>query len=472
MVKFLSWSFFLLLLGFNIVVSMFIANKTRTTLLEKQREYALLLAENLNHQIFQRFTMPTLIGFGRIELNNEAQFTHLDNVIKTTIHSFNVLEVRIYDFEQSISYSTDKDLVGRTDLAGRTVKQALQESYTGFEIISRKPVIHHFFNYKMEPGSVVLKTVHSLHAERRMSPQQRRGPIMGVLEFTQDITDDYRNVINLQRLIIAFTFFSTMVLFFIMLTIIRRANHLTAERARDKERLERELHLSEKMASMGRVVSSIAHEIRNPLGIIRSSSELLLRKARQEKNSNSRILQAIYDESLRLSRTVNDFLDYAKPVKPRTDKVDLAVLVDEVMRFLEPQCEAQECSLTKTVRGRPLVSGDPDLLYRAFYNLMANSLEALRSSDKDAQVRVDLHENNGSVEVVISDTGPGFSEANLDKIADPFFTTKDSGTGLGLAIVENILAGHGAEMSFANTVDGGAMVLLVFPRITPEKKDQ
>jgi len=111
-VKFLSWSSLVLILAVNLLLSVFIANSARETMLEKNQEFALLLAENLNHQIFQRFTLPTVIGFGRIELSNPAQYERLDQIVLSTIHSFHVLEVRIYDFEHPVSSWSAASLPG------------------------------------------------------------------------------------------------------------------------------------------------------------------------------------------------------------------------------------------------------------------------------------------------------------------------------------------------------------------------
>lgn len=105
---------------------------------------------------------------------------------------------------------------------------------------------------------------------------------------------------------------SSVVLFGLLLMLIHRAERVLAERMHRNRLLENELHSNEKLAGMGRVIASIAHEIRNPLGIIRSSAELLQRRTDKADSGTARILGAIYDESVRLSQTVNDFLDYAR----------------------------------------------------------------------------------------------------------------------------------------------------------------
>jgi signal transduction histidine kinase len=237
----------------------------------------------------------------------------------------------------------------------------------------------------------------------------------------------------------------------------RRADRMLAERVREKERLEKELHQNEKLASMGRMVASIAHEIRNPLGIIRSSSELLFKKAKKENSPHTRLLEAIFQESRRLSQTVNDFLDYARPKQPRMEDVDLVQVIDEALAFLHTEIRRKNVHVEKIVPGQVMVKGDKDLLYRAFYNLLGNGLEAV---EDEGWMKVILHEKGPEVEIL--DSGPGFEPGMVDRYLEPFYTTKDSGTGLGLAIANNILLSHGARLILENHEQGGARVRVKF----------
>ena len=111
----------------------------------------------------------------------------------------------------------------------------------------------------------------------------------------------------------------------------------------------------------------MAHEIRNPLGIICSSSELILKKARKEESSYTRILEALHEEAKRLSRTVTEFLDYARPKKPNMMDVNVGTILDQVAVFMEPECEKLGVTIDKEFEGDMAAKGDKDLLYRAFY---------------------------------------------------------------------------------------------------------
>ncbi len=466
LVKFISWSSLAFILLINLFFSIFLSNYGRQEVLSKQKEFARLLAENLNHQIYQRFTLPTVLGFGRVELQQPAQYEQLEKVITSTIHSFHVMELRIYDFEKRISYATEKDLIGQTGYTGEAVVEAMDQGKSDFQVLSRSGALGGILDFNPQAGSVILRTIYPLRTERPLSSGAPAGVIMGVLEITQDITDDYQKIVNFQRIIILSAGASSLALFFSLSMIMRRAGRINAQRIQEREALERELQQQEKLAGMGRVVAGIAHEIRNPLGIIRSSAELLLKKAQGTNDPNSRILAAIFDESKRLSKTVGDFLDYARPKTPRQDDVNLAAILDQVLAFLESKCEEHGVTVTRGYDADIPVKGDKDLLYRAVYNIVGNALDAMSQAPRPEGHHLSLQVSqpaDGTL-LTIADTGPGFDPRHKDKAPDPFFTTKDTGTGLGLAIVKNILESHNATLTLDNTETGGAKVEMLFPR--------
>lgn len=461
LVKFLSWSSLVLILGTSLMMSVLIANTARETLLSKQREFALLLAENLNHQIFQRFTVPTVLRFGYVGLKNEEQYKQMDTVVRDTIHGQHVLDLRVYDFDKVVAYSTNEELVGKEGLAGTAVDQAMKTEDHSFEIVSKVSPLWAMFRFDMEPQSVIMRITYPLKTERPMFKGAPVGQVIGILEFTQDITEDFKAAVNFQWVIIAISSGTAFLLFLMLVIFIRRADTINAERVTRVRTLERELHQSEKLASMGRVVAGIAHEIRNPLGIIQSSAELLLKKAKAENAARVQIIQVMFDEIKRLSQTVNDFLDYARPKTPRRDPVELALILDQARTFLEAKAAEAGVSFVADYPGTMMVKGDKDLLYRAIYNIMVNAMQAMGGG---GTLTISGEVDRREVRLIFTDQGSGFADEVMEKMADPFFTTKDSGTGLGLAIVVNILDSHGAEIEFANADEGGAQVTIHFPK--------
>ncbi len=458
-VKVISWSLFPIILGFSLLLSVFISKNAERALLEKQEEFGLLLAENVSHQVFTRFVMPTAMQYGRISLRNPRQSKALDEVVRSTIHSFHVTSLRIYDAKGIITYSLNKEEVGKQGGALYMVTKTWEQAEFSSQILSKVSKFVSLFRFKLKPGSLMLQAYYPLRAERSLT-NIAENPVMGILEFQQDITPDFMAMLNFERLVIAFSLFTSLVLFFLVVAVLRRAERISNRQLKEKEQLLSELQQQEKLAGMGRMVAGVAHEIRNPLGIIRSSSELILKKAKKEGSPYTRILEALHEESKRLSRTVAEFLDYARPKEPIMAEVNVGKLLDQVVIFMEQECEHLGVTIDREYSGNLSTMGDKDLLYRALYNLVANALQAMPDG---GVVSIRATRTGGCLHVTIQDTGSGFSPQHIDKVRDPFFTTKDAGTGLGLALVSTIFESHAVKMHLSNAEDGGARVDILFP---------
>lgn len=461
-VRVLSWTMLIVILISSLLMSAFIADRARKTLIEKQKNFALLLAENLNHQIFRRFTLPTLIGYGRIALRNPTQYERLEQVVQNTIHGLHVQTLRIYNNNRITSFSTNKDELGKVNHAGIAADKAVSQKQYSFEVESKFSPIRAVFMLKLPKDSFILRTTYPLRLEGKLGDEPTNLPVMGVLEITQDITDDYMNVIRFQRLIFASILFSSILMFAILVFIIKRAERVLTNRLEEKEKLEKELHQNEKLAGMGRMVSSIAHEIRNPLGIISSSAEMMIKRDSTD-DFTKKMLTVIFDESKRLAQTVTDFLDYARPKPTRHDKVDLALIINQALGFLENELETKGITVSRDYNLKFFIEGDSDLLYRAVYNVLSNSIQAI---DGEGELRICGVRGKTAI-LQFHDSGPGFDMKQLDKMLDPFFTTRDNGTGLGLPIVNSIVKSHHGTLTLGKSTLGGALVTMEFPLKTP-----
>lgn len=449
----------------SVAVAVYLGNFAGKVLLQKNQNFAALLADNLNNQIYRRFTLPTVSIFGRIPLRNQEVYTKLDQIIQSIIHGLHVDNLRIYAHDHTITYSTNPEELGSQDYASLSVNAAFNAEGPIFDMDTDLPYWQAFFRFSLEPESFRLRTTYPLRIENRLSSSAPEGPLMGVLEFSQDVTRDIKSTIRFQQLVLAVTLLSSGMLMLLLMLLVRRAERALAVRMSEEQRLLMELHQHEKLAGMGRVVASIAHEIRNPLGIISSSAELLIKRSESASPGTARILQAIYDEAKRLSRTVSDFLDYARPRRPRQDPVDVGATIAQALAFLSSDLHAREVGVVRTgeLDAPLLVLGDKDLLYRAFYNIISNAIQAMGGA---GILTIDLARATGDpplVRLLFHDSGPGFPDNDTSKFLDPFFTTKDGGTGLGLPIVQSIIASHGGELSLANARDGGAEVLVTLP---------
>lgn len=463
--RFLSWVSLILILATSVLLAFFIGNSARNTLLLRQQQYGMLMASNLNQQIYRRFTLPTFLAFGRIALRQSMQYQQLDDVVQSTILGLHVESLRIYGADRVVNYSLNPMELGRTDLTPPSVERVMSSGIPFFETLSSVNMLSAMFMLRLPDGSYSLRTMFPLTVDLGISDSTGKNEslVTGVLEITQDITDDYDSVVRFQWLILATCLGSSTILFAILQFFIIKAERTLAERMARNRKLEAELHQNEKLASMGRVIASIAHEIRNPLGIIRSSAELLIRRTpEQEKGSaTQRILTAIYDESCRLSQIVNDFLDYARPRVPRQDRVDLNALLNQATGFLEGEMKRLGVECLRDTEPSLFVLGDKDLLYRAIYNILVNAYQAI---GQDGVIRIrGRRREDGMAELSFHDSGPGFPSDLLPKLLDPFFTTKDHGTGLGLPIVNTIIAAHNGKLLLTNPEGGGALITLLLP---------
>jgi signal transduction histidine kinase len=267
-----------------------------------------------------------------------------------------------------------------------------------------------------------------------------------VFEITQDISEDYSAITRFQNIIIASLLGVMSLLFFVLRFIVKRGERIIAKRAEERRRLEDQLHQAERMAVLGKMVAGISHEIRNPLGIIGSTAQLLHHKM-EESDPKKQLGEIIMEETSRLNSIVTDFLDFARPTTPNYSECRVDMVLERNLKFLEVELERREIRVERLFaeNGRPVIA-DGDLLYRAFLNIFVNAMEAL---DHGGTIRVltryrDHQEN--TLEVIIADTGSGISRDDIGKIFDPFFTTRKTGTGLGLAIVRNIIESHGGTV--------------------------
>jgi len=437
LVKYFSLTSLVVILVPTLLLSVFISQRAKNELLRKSEQYALFVAANLNHQVFTQFVLPTVLKYGRIQLGNPKQYERMDQVIRNTIHGFKLYRVDVYDLDEVITYSTDRSLVGLTGLGGIDFKLA-REGKSSSQLISRGS----FLGFEL--GAVAkqrqLKTYIPFRMERPLG--RGYGRILGVFEITQDISEDYSAITRFQNIIIVSLLGVMSLLFFVLRFMVKRGEKIIAKRADERRRLEDQLHQAERMAVLGKMVAGISHEIRNPLGIIGSTAQLLHHKM-DEEDPKKRLGEIIMEEATRLNSIVTGFLDFARPTTPNYAECRVDMVLQRNLKFLEVELERRDIRVEVhfAENGRPVVA-DGDLLYRAFLNIFVNAIEALDHGGSIQVVTRYRDHKEDTLEIVIADTGSGISRADIGKIFDPFFTTRKTGTGLGLAIVRNIIEGH------------------------------
>jgi two-component system, NtrC family, sensor histidine kinase HydH len=455
LVKFFTIISLLVIFIGALVLSFLNIHWARAMQLKKSEEYALVLVENLNHQVFLQFIIPVVLKFGKIELSNPDQFERMDTIVRSTLHSFKVDMVTIYDTNNTISYSFDKQLVGRKNMGGTGFEYALSGTPTS-TLVQRG----NFWEIPMGfPKESRLTTFAPIRAERQFL--RISGPVLGVVEIVQDISEDYQTILSFQLLVIATCTAVMSILIGVLIYVVQRGEAIIQQRTQEQLSLKEKLAQSERLSSLGGMVAGISHEIRNPLGIIRSSAELLKKKVAQFDPSNS-IPDIIVEESSRLNLIITDFLNFAKPRPPHRAVCRLEDILEKNIVFITPQIQDQGYIIVKNFTHHlPEIQADSDMLYQAFLNIFMNAIQAMPEGGK---IQASIQSAGRIVTVCIEDEGSGVPEDMLERIWDPFFTTKEKGTGLGLGIVKNIIESHNGSIRVENRKEGpGAIVIIELP---------
>jgi signal transduction histidine kinase len=247
-----------------------------------------------------------------------------------------------------------------------------------------------------------------------------------------------------------------------------------AETNRRLELAQAEARRSERLAALGQLSAGLAHEIRNPLGVIKGSAEMLSQKLQASDELSRELAGYISTEVNRLSALVTEFLDFARPLHAQPHPADLIALLDRVLHTIETRYTGKPVRVERDyAAGLPLVPLDESLCEQAFLNLVQNAYEAME--DKGGTLRVEvqraIQNDREGVELRLADTGAGVPDKLREEIFNPFVTTKKTGVGLGLSIVSKIVDGHHGSIRVENRAGGGATFTLFFPFDENESHD-
>lgn len=458
LVKFFTFSSLVVMFTATIALSAINTHWVKRILQQKNEEYAHLLVENLNHQIFMQFIIPVVLKYGKVQLREENQYTRMDRVIRSTIHSFNVEMVNIYDLKNIISYSLDKERIGKQEAGGAAYDRAI-DNQSSSSLVRTGNFFQLFLGI---PSTTRIVTFAPLRAEKPLSAIS--GPVLGVVEIIQDVSRDYEKIFKLQLLIIISCTFIMASLFIVLRFVVKQGEIIIEKRAAERLKLEEKLQRAEHLSAIGEMTAGVSHEIRNPLGIIKSSAELLRKKMTKLKESTT-IVDIIVEESIRLNNIIRDFLDFARPMTPDLKPCAMEELIEKNIHFLKPQAQEKNILIQNDIQGTiPLIMGDANRLYQALLNLLLNALQAV---DDGQRILICLNADNTHVHLTIQDEGSGIDPEQLKKIWTPFFTTKELGTGLGLGIVKNIIESHRGSIHIDNALPTGTRVTIALP-ITEE----
>src|SRR6202162_1451346 len=235
----------------------------------------------------------------------------------------------------------------------------------------------------------------------------------------------------------------------------------------ESRRTEQQTIESERFNALTMLPAGVAHEIGNPLNSLNIHLQLIEREARQLDGAKRAELQESVEvaraEINRLDSIISQFLRAIRPTRPQLRPENINSIVEEAVRFFALEIKDRDIVVEQELRSDlPLLELDRDQMKQAFYNVIKNSFEAMKSRGI-LRIRTDMDESH--VIVRFTDTGGGISAENLSRVLEPYFTTKTSGTGLGLLIVRRIVREHGGELSVESSEGKGLTLTIRLPHV-------
>lgn len=232
-----------------------------------------------------------------------------------------------------------------------------------------------------------------------------------------------------------------------------------------KEQIQK-MRRTEQMVVVGELAAGLAHEIKNPMAGIKVAMSVLSDES-YISSEDKAVLQKVVAEITQLEGLMKNFLNFAKPQKPRLEPVNVNQLVNTTITFhLKHRAGGaggtRAIEIKKELGELPPTQADPTQLQQVFLNLFLNALHAMPRGG-ELGIRTSLEEDGKSIRIEVSDTGNGIREDLINKVFQPFFTTKPKGTGLGLAISRQMIEQHDGTISVANRPDGGVLFTILLP---------
>ena len=236
---------------------------------------------------------------------------------------------------------------------------------------------------------------------------------------------------------------------------------VTLEDVSEVRALTDQLIRADRLAAMGELTAGVAHEVRNPLGVIKASVQLL-----EDANCDAQRIhnsaEVIKQEIDRLDRVIKALLDFGRPSKPYLRLTDIGEVLEDVVLFTRRFAGQSKVTISAAdISSLPPVMADPDQMKQVFVNLISNAVQAMEGTGGAISVTGGTEE--GFLTIVVTDNGPGIPSADIKKVFDPFYSTRDAGTGLGLTIVHRILDEHDGHIEVTSAPGEGTRFAVSLP---------
>jgi len=230
------------------------------------------------------------------------------------------------------------------------------------------------------------------------------------------------------------------------------------EATREIKEKHKALIRTEKLATIGELATGVAHEVRNPLSGIAIALELM--QAETENEEHKQTISEILNEIVRLERIVKGLFQLGHPKSLQLIECEPNDIVERALSLVNMRAKSKGVTIEKQLGCGNQFNVDHEQIEQVILNLLINGIDATGSF---GTVKVETKNCNGTVEIAVSDTGCGFSENDVDKILQPFYSTKERGTGLGLAISNRIVEAHGGKMNISSKKGSGSRFVVEIP---------
>jgi two-component system sensor histidine kinase HydH len=484
LVKYFAWASFLVLAIFSFLFSFVISENAIQILKASYENNVVLVGENLSRQVYRRYVYPWVVLRGSsVSLNDPRQAELMDRIVSDVIYGFNIDSVNAYDITRTqIVYSTDPGQIGVKMPESLEYKKALEgenSSMTSTEEgswglgMGAKVALRVYIPFRRpaDPNPIErdpFQDVFQLNQGRVYVPfgesagpdTDEKAPLLGVLELNQDMSEQNEDIVRFQFFVFGLTILIMVLIFLSLLFIVHKAQGMIERRAQEQNELVAQLHQGERLAALGEMVASVSHEIKNPLGIIRSTSELLGEMPEADE-THKRLSKVITGESTRLNQIVTEFLDFARPEVPSLRECYLEDVIERVISFTRPELEKRGIKINHNLNGKSLrLLADQELLYRAFLNILTNAMDSMEDGGR---IAIRAERERGLYRIEFEDSGCGISEKDSKRVLEPFFTTKHKGSGLGLSILKKIVEAHSGTVDIQSKEGEGTKISVRLP---------
>lgn len=459
-----------------IVVSVFTAREVQDDLQDKSQDTAVLIVRNLARQVHERFTRPTILRDGFVDLDRPDHLAELDQVVRSATAEFEVQTVYFFDLDGRIIYSTKPEHRGFVVGDNPNYARAAAGEPSSLLVARGSPL-----DVAGEVGHAPLLETY-VPIERYGDDGRPTGERIGVIEVYQDashLVAETRRATLRVAAISALGIVTLMLGLSVRIVTANRTIHdktrelveanaslarLSADLEREVEDRTKRLVRAETLASVGTLAAGVAHEVNNPVASIASCAEGLLRRARDPALQAQpafaefpEYLEIIRDEAFRVKEVTRGLLDFSRAGTDggtTTAPVDLGALLQATTRLLAWRCEREKKTIELDLPEAPVViEGDATGLRQLLLNVTVNALDA---SQAGQVVRWRVRAAEGGAELTCEDQGKGLSKEDLGRVMEPFFTKKPpgEGTGLGLSIAYGVARRHGGKLELTSEGEG------------------